>query len=189
MKVWDSSEMESTILPLLSARLQPSFLATSLRVFLLHTKIMNTKIPVRMLRISVGIQMYASPPIANERISIVHETPIKINKQKITCNLNQTFNSVRRAMIWFDHVMFLPPFNGKIEHCLRWNAGLMQSHDGQKEEYDINQNKNANRTVQVRRRRYIIYIRNSNRDFSLLFTITVDSLRSITFVKRLNNYR
>ena len=65
----------------------------------------------------------------------------------------------------------------------------MQSHDGQKEEYDINQNKNANRTVQVRRRRYIIYIRNSNRDFSLLFTITVDSLRSITFVKRLNNYR
>ena len=65
------------------------FFFKSSHTFLLHTKMMNMNRPVRMLMMSVGIQIQSAvtPPAAKEMISIVQETPIKMNKLKITRNL------------------------------------------------------------------------------------------------------
>ena len=67
----------------------PHFFLSRFHTLFLQTKMMKMKIPVEMLMMSVGIQIHSAvkSPAAKEMISIIHETPIKMNKLNMTRNL------------------------------------------------------------------------------------------------------
>ena len=73
-----------------------------------------TNTPVTMLTMSVGIQMYSSPPSGKEMISIIQETPIKTTKLNIARDLKKEKDQCRQIPHYIHSISISINYNVRI---------------------------------------------------------------------------